>query len=356
MKKSLKRVIFIDDDTSCIHTGRQKFRTSDSVSSGAVFTSSVMLRIQKLVRRVATSRANVLITGESGVGKEVVAQNIHRASERPQSPFVAVNCSAIPESLLESELFGHAKGAFTGALQMKRGLFEEANGGILFLDEIGDLCLPLQAKLLRVLQERCLKRVGENESISIDVTVVAATHKDLEEEVRQGRFREDLFYRLNVIPIHIPPLRERQEDILPLAEHFLSKFSAKHQKGRLEFSYLAKESLLKKPWYGNVRELENAIERAVVLSDSAVIDVCDLPEEGFKTRCKTLSSQQGNTQSWPTLHEHSLSYIQQVVEHCGGVKEKAAQLLGIDRKTLYRRLSELRSPRRADGQQALNSY
>ena len=217
---------------------------------------------------MAPSTANVFITGESGSGKEVIARMIHNLSPRKDKAFIALNCSAIPESLLESELFGHAKGSFTGASDKKIGLFEEASGGTLFLDEIGDLSLPLQAKLLRVLQERKIKRIGENQMRAIDVRILSATHKDLRKEIAEKNFREDLFFRLNVIPIQIPPLRERKEDIVPLAEYFLRKFTLLNGSTNIKgFSKDALEWLLHQVWPGNVRELENVIERAVVLDD-----------------------------------------------------------------------------------------
>src|SRR5690606_7932481 len=226
-----------------------------------VFKSQKMINILDIAKRVADSSATVLIHGESGTGKEVVARAVRALGRFKEKPFVAINCSAIPETLLESELFGHAKGSFTGAIIKKHGLFEEAEGGILFLDEIGDLSMSLQAKLLRVLQEKKIKRVGENDYVDINVRILAATHKDLRKAVEEGSFREDLYFRLNVIPIVIPPLRERREDILPLAQMFLRKFSKENNR-TLTFSKSAVDYMLHFPWQGNVRELENAIERA----------------------------------------------------------------------------------------------
>ena len=217
-------------------------------------------------KRVAPTTTNIFISGESGTGKEVFAKYIHNESTRKKGPFVAINCSAIPENLLESELFGHAKGAFTGAQDKKIGLFEEAEDGTLFLDEIGDLSLPLQAKILRVLQEKKIKRVGENQQRAVNCRIISATHKDLISEIKHGRFREDLYFRLKVIPIHLPPLRERREDILPLAETFMRKFSLENGSTAKKFSTEAIEFLLSNSWRGNVRELENAVERAVVIA------------------------------------------------------------------------------------------
>src|SRR3989344_2014217 len=237
-----------------------------STIEGIIGKSASFRQVLDLAKRVSSSTANVFISGESGTGKEVIAKAIHSLGNRRKAPFVAINCSAIPENLLESELFGHAKGAFTGAIEKKVGLFEEAEGGTLFLDEIGDLSLPLQAKLLRVLQDRKIKRIGENQLRNINVRIISATHKDLFKEIGEKHFREDLFFRLNVIPIKIPPLRERKEDVVPLAEFFLKKYTALNASNAKGFSKEALEKLLSNPWKGNVRELENAVERAVVLS------------------------------------------------------------------------------------------
>jgi two-component system response regulator HydG len=301
-----------------------------------------MQQVFDLVTRVAPSAANVLITGESGTGKEIIARAIHAQSPRRDKPFVAINCSAIPDNLLESELFGYVKGAFTGASEKKLGLFEEASGGVLFLDEIGDLPLPLQAKLLRVLQERKIKRLGENQFRSVDVRIVAATHRDLKKAAAEKTFREDLYYRLCVIPIQVPALRERREDIPHLAQHFLAKFRALN--GTSEdratcFTRAAMDRMLQHTWPGNVRELENAIERAVVLCSGQEIDVQDLPEPE-----RLAGSGPGLTFEPPrdvmTLEEVSRRYIHYVLEQSGGVKDRAARALGIDRKTLYRWIQE----------------
>jgi DNA-binding NtrC family response regulator len=309
---------------------------------GAVGKSAQLQAVFDLAKRVSNSVATVLITGESGTGKEVIARSIHQHGNRRDQNFVAINCSAIPENLLESELFGYAKGAFTGAADKRLGLFEEANGGTLFLDEIGDLSLPLQAKLLRVLQERKIKRIGENQFRPVDVRILAATHKDLKAEVREKRFREDLFFRLNVIPIRIPPLRERTEDILPLAEHFLRKFAAQNASPATGFTKGALEHLMKLKWPGNVRELENAVERAVVLCDQPLIDVADLPApESVTTAPAALFAGLSPNSKLPTLEELSQSYIEHVMRSVEGVREHAARVLDVDRKTLYRKLKEL---------------
>jgi len=336
---------------------------SSMVADGIIGRSPGFVRALDLARRVSDSAASVFIHGESGTGKEVIAKAIHAFGKRSKEPFVAINCSAIPENLLESELFGYAKGAFTGASDKKIGLFEEAEGGTLFLDEIGDLSLPLQAKLLRVLQERQIKRIGENQTRPINVRVVSATHKDLSAEVAAGRFREDLFFRLNVIPITIPPLRERREDIVPLAEFFLSKFAAVNGAAAEGFTKAALEKMLAYTWRGNVRELENKVERAVVLSTSRLIDVADLFEGDLVLAGPALNAGAGasafagvrassSEEGMPLgpegrllkLEELTMSYIRFALERNKGAKDRTAQALGIDRKTLYKKLRDLESP------------
>lgn len=312
---------------------------------GVIGKSPLFARTVDVAKRVAKSQANVLITGESGTGKEVIAKMIHHSSTRNNKPFVAINCSAIPENLLETELFGHAKGAFTGAQGEKIGLFEEAEKGTIFLDEIGDLSLPLQSKLLRVLQERQIKRVGENQVRDIDVRMIFATHKNLGKEVSEGRFREDLYFRINVVPIHLPTLKERKEDIVPLAEYFLKKFSVLNNSPAKSFSKDALQYLMDHNWKGNVRELENTIERAVVLSTQNVLQQSDLILEQLQS---FNSTQLGNfsNQEFPigmngkllTLNEIIQKYIHFALEKNNGLKDKTAKDLEIDRKTLYRRV------------------
>jgi len=299
--------------------------------------SSAMQSIFDLIDRVSSATASVLITGESGTGKEVVARAIHNRSPRAQKPFIAINCTAIPENLLESELFGHAKGSFTGAITDKKGLFEEADGGTLFLDEIGDMDIALQAKLLRVLQDRLIKPVGSNQAKSIDVRVIAATHKDLKKSILNGQFREDLFYRFAVIPIVVPPLRHRPEDIPLLAHHFLRKYSATNGSKVVGFTQSALHKLMAMPWPGNVRELENMVERLVVLSRTPMIDVSDIPDSD-QTSSERFFGQ--STSDHPTLTDLEKRYIQLILEKTGGKKEKAAQILGINRRTLYRKERE----------------
>lgn len=297
-----------------------------------------MREVFDLIQRVAPAKANVLITGESGTGKERVARAIHDEGPRRTKKFVAINCTAIPEALLESELFGHAKGSFTGAIGKKRGLFEEAEGGTIFLDEIGDMNMALQGKLLRVVQERKIRAVGDNVDHDVDVRIVAATHKDLKAAIRNGTFREDLYYRLSVIPITIPPLRHRREDIPLLAEHFLRKYSDANGSQLKSFSQDAMAKIVGMPWEGNVRELENIVERTVVLTRGDVIEASDLPSAGEGD----IESFFGSTQSGtlPTLEEIERRYFKFVLEKTAGRKEKAAQILGVNRRTLYRKERE----------------
>ncbi len=297
--------------------------------------SPAMREIFALIRKIADSRSSVLITGESGTGKEIVARTIHFSGARASRTFVPINCTAIPEGLLESELFGHVRGAFTGAHASKRGLFEQANGGTLFLDEIGDMGVGLQGKLLRVLQDREIRAVGGTHSVKVDVRIIAATHRDLQEEIAAGHFRRDLFYRLNVIPIHIPPLRERPEDVPPLAEAFLCKHAGQGTPRRVTPAAL--ERLTQCRWEGNARELENVIERALALSDSPRLgpDDLPLPDEGVEAEPEGLL--RGAVEQRLTLGELEDLYIEQVLRETSGNKVQAARILGINRRTLYRR-------------------
>ncbi|MEZ0393396.1 MAG: sigma-54-dependent transcriptional regulator [Pseudobdellovibrionaceae bacterium] len=311
--------------------------------------SPAFLKVLDLARRVAKSQANIAIWGESGTGKEVLARSIHQMSPRKDGPFIAINCSAIPENLLESELFGHAKGSFTGASDHKIGLFEEAEGGTLFLDEIGDMSLPLQAKLLRVIQERKVKRVGENQERDLNVRIISATHRDLKTEVAHHRFREDLYFRLHVIPLSLPPLRERQEDILPLAEFFLRKYATLNESPARSFSREAITWLLKHPWKGNVRELENTIERSVILAQEPQVQVMDLIELGDTSLPNESVALAKSVQppmsealagAW-TLESLTKKYILEVLKKNQGQRDRTAKELAMDRKTLYRKLKEI---------------
>ncbi|HZV01727.1 MAG TPA: sigma-54 dependent transcriptional regulator [Planctomycetota bacterium] len=290
--------------------------------------SRPMIEVFKLVAKVAANRSNVLIVGESGTGKELIAHAIHAESPRREKPFVAVNCAAIPEALLESELFGHVRGSFTTAVADKPGLFEEANGGTLFLDEVGDLATPLQAKLLRAIESGETKRVGSNNTSKVDVRIIAATNKSLPEMVKEGTFREDLYFRLNVVTIETPPLRDRKDDIPLLAEHFLAIQAQVNQKRVLGIAPETLSLLVDYPWPGNVRELAHVIERAVALSGKPLLLPDDLPPYLMAEPGKKLRS----------LEEVERDYILEVLKETRGNKGAAAEILHIDRKTLQRKM------------------
>ena len=303
----------------------------------AEIKSKAFQRVLDLSSRVARFDSSILITGESGVGKEVLAHFIHEQSHRSMQPFIAINCGSIPETLLESELFGHKAGSFTGATRDRTGLFEEAQGSTIFLDEIGDISPDMQVKLLRVLQEKEIRRVGENRTRSVDVRVIAATHQNLEEEVRKNRFREDLFYRLCVVEIHIPPLRERPEDILPLARFIIRRLSKRLKLPKLTLDARVLDYLLKYPWPGNVRELENALERATVVSEDRRIkpeDLQDSIHEMYERR--PLSGR--------TLAEVERNHVLGILKETDGNRSKAAKILGIGNTTLWRKLKEWGEP------------
>ncbi len=303
--------------------------------------SSQMLQIFETIAKIAPYKTTVLITGESGTGKELVARAIHFNSDRKDRPFVAVNCAAIPENLLETELFGYVRGAFTGANQHKKGLFEEADNGTLFLDEIGELPLPLQVKLLRVLQENEVRRVGATKPTKVDVRVIAASVKNLDDEVKAGRFRDDLFYRLNVLHIHMPPLRERRDDIPALVEHFLNKFNRKLKKNIKNVDPQAMRYLIENPWKGNVRELENALERAMVLCDGDVLLPSHLPSNYLQTSPIGFIDGLDSNVSIPqgiALLEKEL--IQRALKLSGGNRKQAARLLEISHRALWYKIKE----------------
>jgi two-component system response regulator HydG len=301
---------------------------------GIVFRSSAMRRVLDIVARVAPTDATVLIHGESGTGKELIARAIHRGSRRARKPFVALNCGALPETLLESELFGHVKGAFTGASVNKKGLFEEADGGTVFLDEIGEMAPALQVKLLRTLQDGEVRAVGSIQPITVDTRVVAATNQNLDVLLRQGRFREDLFYRLNVIAFAIPPLRERREDIPLLVEHFLDRFNRKQGRAlRLEDDTL--QLLVGHPWPGNVRELEHALERMVILGEGDTITIDDLP-----FRIANGGEAELAAPSRGSLADTEKAHIREMLERHGWNYSRTADALGISRTTLWRKLKE----------------
>ena len=311
-----------------------------------IATNSTMLQVCEMIQRVGPTAATVLINGESGTGKEVIARTIHNTSPRKEKPWVAVNCAALPENLLESEMFGHVKGAFTGAVVDKEGLFETANGGTLFLDEISSLPLLLQGKLLRVLQEKEIRRVGGNKSIPVDVRVIAASNSNLEQLVAQGTFRADLYYRFAVITLDIPALRDRPEDILPLARHFIRSETV-GLKAQPALSQEAADLLVAYAWPGNVRELENAIKHAVTFLQADTITPDLLPprivsraSESKAQRAAAPSSAQGNTSLKGFLKAKEKEYLEQILASTHGDKEKAAQTLQVSLATLYRKLSD----------------
>jgi DNA-binding NtrC family response regulator len=321
-----------------------------------VGVSSAFVEVMKLVGRVAATNLPVLITGESGTGKEVVARAIHRRSPRSDRPFVAVNCGAIPAELIESELFGHVKGSFTGAHADRRGLWQEADGGTVFLDEISETSPAFQVKLLRALQEREIRRVGSNQTVRVDVRVIAASNRDVDQEMREGRFRQDLLYRLNAVTLHLPPLRERREDIIPLARYFAERMAQVSGTACISFSRDAVQLLEKYDWPGNIRELENAIVRAAALCDQAVRPE-DLPERvrnfsplaSIPLHAKPSRDGDHDGEDLLSLAEVEGRHIFRVLARTGGNKQAAARVLGIDRTTLQRKLERYNTEQNGDG-------
>jgi two-component system response regulator HydG len=318
---------------------RLRKQLAESKSFDAIVGESTpMKEVFSLINRVADSEATVLITGESGTGKELVARALHQHSRRAQGPFVAVNCAALPAQLLESELFGHVKGAFTDARSSRAGLFLEANQGTVFLDEIGEMPLGMQVKLLRALQERTVRPVGGSTETQFDVRIVAATNRDLETLVSEKRFREDLYYRINVVRIQVPPLRARGMDILLLAQGFVQRFAKQSNKGVMGLSAPAAEKLLAYDWPGNVRELQNCIERAVALTAFEQVAVDDLPRKIREYQTARLVVETQNPTELLPMEEVEKRYILKVLDSVGGNKTMAASVLGFDRRTLYRKL------------------
>ncbi len=307
-----------------------------------VAKSHEMHNIFEIVKKIAPYKTTVLLTGESGTGKELIAKAIHHNSNRSDRPFIAINCGAIPENLLESELFGFVKGAFTDATQSKKGLFQEADEGTLFLDEIGELPLMLQVKLLRVLQEEEIRRIGDNMNIKIDVRMIAATAKSLELEVKEKRFREDLFYRLNVMCIDIPPLRDRKEDIPLLTVHFIDKYNERLGKRIDGIDKKALNLLINHPWKGNVRELENAIERAMIFADTSKLRIDNFPQEirEYNNKRKAASSDDGELSIRKVVKDAEKTLVKKVVEKTGGNRAEAARLLEISYRSLMYKLRE----------------
>ncbi|MFH1701153.1 MAG: sigma-54 dependent transcriptional regulator [Candidatus Zixiibacteriota bacterium] len=300
--------------------------------------SDPIIRLKELIKQVARADSTVLIRGESGTGKDLVARALHLISDRSEGRFVSINCAAIPETLLESELFGHGKGAFTGAVKSKEGQFKVADGGTFFLDEIGDTSPAIQAKLLRVLEEKKITPIGETTPISVDVRLITATNANLEQEVKEGRFRADLYYRLNVIPISIPPLRERADDIPLLIDFFVNKFSRRHCLEKKEIQPEVYNLLSAYFWPGNVRELENTIERAVLLSKDNVLTPASFPDNVVTGKRESLVGP--SDQKTPSLEFIEKAYIHWVLDQSDGNKSKAAKVLGIDASTLYRKLEK----------------
>jgi two-component system response regulator HydG len=329
------------------HLKREIRRRERSKAGKPIGTARRFLELLNLAEQVAPTESTVLIQGESGTGKEVVARYIHELSERSDGPFFSINCGALPESLLESELFGHVKGSFTGAVRDKQGMFAAARGGTFFLDEIGETKPATQVKLLRVLQEREALPVGGTEPIPVDVRVLAATNRDLDEEIRRGQFRSDLYYRLNVIALHLPPLRDRREDIPLLAESFLRRIGRERSETERSLAPEALDAIMAYDWPGNVRELENALEHACVLSRAGAIEGTALPERITARKSQPLVADRPADN--PTLDVIEQAYILWVLQAEAGNKTRAAQVLGIDPSTLYRKLSRYESgaPERA---------
>jgi two-component system, NtrC family, response regulator HydG len=312
-----------------------------SVPPGGIIGSSrSMQRVHEIISRVAESDAAVLIQGETGVGKELIARRIHDTSRCRGGPFVAINCAAVPPTLLESELFGHARGAFTDAKSERQGLFVQASGGTLFLDEIGDLPLEIQPKLLRALQERTVRPVGANAEVPFEARLIAATNRDLEVEIQEKRFREDLYYRIHVVQIDVPPLRERNGDVLQLAHHLLAEDCLRSGKGPIDLSPEVAQKLMEYRWPGNVRELENCIARAVAFARFEQLTLDDLPEKIRSYQSDRFVISANDTMEVVTLEELDRRYIQRVLKLFDGNKSRTAQVLGIDRRTLYRKVEK----------------
>jgi len=330
IRQVLKKIVEKKNILKGATTKQLKFDRNGQIET-IIGESPRMLEVYDLVQKVAPTDSTVLITGETGTGKELIAKAIHFNSLRKNKPFLTVDCSSLVETLFESELFGHVKGSFTGAIATKHGSFELANDGSFFFDEIGNISLNIQAKILRAIQEREIKRVGATETIKVDVRVIAATNTNLRQAVEDGTFREDLFYRISVIPIHLPPLRERKEDIIPLAKHFLDKYNQRRSKALKGFSSRVKEIFLNYNWQGNVRELENVVERAVVIEDADEITVASLPPH--IRGAENLS--EPSDQEIKSLGQLEKEHIIRTLKATDGNRSKTARLLGIDRKTLY---------------------
>lgn len=334
---SVERVLTFHQLRDEVEHYRQSRQRTAEGPAGIIGKSRVMQKLYDEIERVAPVEGAVLILGESGTGKELVAQALHQQSQRAAGPFLAVNCAGIPAELLESEFFGHAAGAFTGAQKARAGLLKEANGGTLLLDEIGEMPLALQAKLLRVLQEGKMRPVGSDQEVPIDVRILAATHQDLEQKVADKSFREDLFYRLETFAIKVPPLRHRGDDVALLAEHFIQQVSEQQNKRAKGLTAPAQELFYSYNFPGNVRELQNAIERAVTFCDGDWIDTDHLPARmRLDQRSEVVAE---TTEQWPSMDALQTDYVRKVLAHTGGNKQRAARILGITRRTLYRWLT-----------------
>ncbi|HNR50429.1 MAG: Transcriptional regulatory protein ZraR [Deltaproteobacteria bacterium ADurb.BinA179] len=341
VKKALDHLALQEENAYLKQQLKAKYKFENIIG-----TSDRMQRVFSMIDKVASTDSTVLILGESGTGKELVARALHYNSPRAQNPFVPVNCGAIPEELLESELFGHEKGAFTGAFRARIGRFELAHSGSIFLDEVSEMSPNLQVKLLRVIQEREFERVGGVKSIRTDVRIIAATNKNLEEEVEQGRFREDLYYRLNVIPMNLPPLRERRDDIPLLVKHFLAKYGKEKNPSLTGFSRKAMNLLMQYKWPGNVRELENLVERLLVLCDGPEVDTCDLPDKILAGAVQTTSAvphidlPESGIDLSSAVSEFEKSIIIQALNRSNWVKNRAAKLLHVNRTTLVEKIKK----------------
>jgi len=332
VKRAMERVHLQTENTMLKRELRKEFSIESVIGK-----SQPMQELFDLIKRVAPAMANILISGESGTGKEVTARAIHNLGPRKKKAFVAINCTAIPEQLLESELFGHVKGSFTGAIADKKGLFEDAQGGTLFLDEIGDLSLALQGKLLRVIQDKEIRAVGGSNMKAVDVRIVCATHRNLKTMVKDGKFREDLFYRLNVIPVYVPALRDRSLDIPLLVDYFVKKFAIQNSSRVKGVAPEAMAKLVTHPWPGNVRELENLIERAVVLSSAEYLTEKDVMSSALESARETFQELYTDN---PTLDKLEERYIKLILAQSANKKDAAAKILGVNRRTLYRKERE----------------
>jgi DNA-binding NtrC family response regulator len=338
IKKIIERQNLIKENTLLRKELARSYEFQDIIGK-----NSKMQAIFELIKTIGPTRSTVLIEGESGTGKELIARAIHKASLRSGCPFIALACAALPEALLEAELFGYEKGAFTGAVASKKGKIEIADGGSLFLDEIGDIDQKTQVDLLRFLQEREFRRLGGNETIKVDVRIIAATHRDLKQMVADGRFRDDLYYRINVLTITIPPLRERREDVPILTAHFIEKYRVETNKNVIKISEDALKILIDHPWPGNVRELENAIEHAVVITKDEIIHPKDLPQQILNSSTYQLvnsTTHQPINPATQTLEDIEKEHIIKVLKDCGNNISKASKVLGINRATLYRKMKE----------------